>query len=87
MNLLHSGDGDAVDTYTVFMRMIGKSWSPPQYRFASKLPFILLESEIDCLIAGCSHREITFLQLFKETAIRSGEADKLMWTDVDFESI
>lgn len=41
--------------------------------------------EIDALIAGMPTTVATFLQLLKETAMRSGEAKKLKWIDVDFE--
>ena len=42
--------------------------------------------ELDQLIAGCSKRMSTFLQLLKETGMRCGEAcDLLKWTDIDFE--
>jgi len=47
------------------------------------LPFIPTEQEIDALIAGCGKKTGTFLQLLKETAMRSGEANKLEWTDID----
>ena len=30
-------------------------------------------------------RTATFLQVLKETAMRSGEARRLRWTDIDFE--
>ncbi len=42
------------------------------------------KKEIDEFIAGCGRKTATYLQLFKETGMRSGEADKLKWTDVDF---
>ena len=41
--------------------------------------------EIDELIAGKPTTVATFLQLLKETAMRSGEAKKLKWIDVNFE--
>ena len=50
-----------------------------------KLPWIPLESEIDQLIAGCSRKVATFLQLLKETGVRCGEAWKLKWIDIDME--
>ena len=36
------------------------------------------------MIASCSKKVSTFLQLLKETAIRSGEAMRLKWNDFDF---
>jgi len=50
-----------------------------------KLPWIPLEQEIDALIAGCSRKVGTFLQLLKEVWCRSGEAWQLEWIDVDVE--
>ena len=77
---------NAVDAYTSLLIMIGGNWNPPRYRFAQKLPFIPLESEIDALIAGTSHSTSAFLQLMKETGARCGEIEKLKWTDIDFET-
>jgi integrase len=73
----------AVDAYTSFLLMIGGAWQPPRYKRVQRLPFIPTETEIDQLIAGCSFRNGTFLQLLKETGMRPGEALKLEWTDVD----
>jgi integrase len=50
-----------------------------------KLPWIPLEREIDQLVAGCSRKVATLLQLLKETGARCGEAWRLEWTDVDDE--
>lgn len=63
--------------------MQGKKWSPPIYRRVRQLPFIPNEGELDQLIAGCSRRMATFLQLLKETGMRSGEACQLKWSDID----
>lgn len=76
---------NAVDAYTAFLKMRGGTWEPPRYKFASKLPFIPTEAELDSLIAGCGPKTSTFNQLLKETAMRAGEAHKLRWTDIDFE--
>jgi len=73
----------AVDAYKSFLSMIGGAWKPPRYKRVQKLPFIPTETEIDQLIAGCSFRNGTFLQLLKETGMRPGEALKLEWTDLD----
>lgn len=61
------------------------TWEPPKYTVTRKIPFIPTEQEIDALIAGCSKTVATFLQLLKETAMRSGEAYRIKWKDVDFE--
>jgi len=75
----------AVTAYTSFLVSLGKTWNPPFYKRVEKLPFIPMESEIDNLIAGCGGQISTFLQLLKETAMRSGEAYQLRWKDVDLE--
>jgi integrase len=74
---------NAVDAYDSLLRMIGKKWTPPIYRRVRKLPFIPTETEIDQLIAGCSKKMSSFLQLLKETGMRCGEACQLKWTDID----
>jgi integrase len=75
----------AIAAYTLFLRMLGMSWDPPIcHRPTRKLPFIPMESEIDRLIAACGKKTGTFLQTIKETAMRSGEANRLGWTDIDF---
>jgi integrase/ribosomal protein L37AE/L43A len=74
---------NAVDAYTSFLLMIGKTWQPPRYKRIQKFPYVPLEGEIDQLIAGCSFRTGVFLQLLKETGARPGEAIRLEWTDID----
>jgi len=74
---------NAVDAYDSFLRMQGKIWTPPIYRRVRKLPFIPTEAELDQLIAGCSKKMATFLQLLKETGMRCGEACQLKLQDID----
>jgi len=74
-----------VGVYTIFLKMLGRKWDPPKYKPVEKIPFIPTEKEIDEFIAGCGRKTSAYLQLLKETAMRSGEANKLKWTDVDFE--
>jgi len=74
---------NAVDAYTSFLKMVGGKWEPPRYQGVRKIPFIPTETEVDQLIAGCSNRMGTFLQLLKETGMRSGEAWRLTHSDVD----
>ena len=76
---------NAVHAYTSFLNMTGGKWNPPRYKRVEKLPWIPLENEVDQLIAGCSRRIATFLQLLKETGMRPGEAWQLKWSDLDFE--
>ncbi len=74
---------NAIAAYTLFLAMQGQKWEPPICHVARKLPFIPIELEIDQLIAGCGKKTATFLQLLKETAMRSGEANSIEWTDID----
>lgn len=59
------------------------TWEKPRCKIVKKIPFIPTEEEIDELIAGCPTKVATFLQVLKETAMRSGEAKRLKWTDID----
>jgi integrase len=77
---------NAVDAYSSFLKMVGGTWSPPKYTGIPKLPFVPKETEIDQLVAACSHRIGTFLQMLKETGIRCGEAWQTQWDDFDFET-
>ena len=77
---------NACDAYSSFLKMVGGTWETPKYECIRKLPFIPKENEIDQLIAGCSKRMATFLQILKETGARCGEIWWLNWTDIDFES-
>jgi integrase len=74
-----------INAYTLFLKTHGKTWDKPKCQVTRKIPFIPMESEIDELIAGCPVTVATFLQLVKETAMRSGEAKRLKWTDIDFQ--
>ena len=76
---------NAVYAYSTFLKMTGGRWDPPKYKRVEKLPWVPLEVEVDQLIAGCSRKVATFLQLLKETGMRPGEAWQLRWADVDFE--
>jgi len=76
---------NVINTYTVFLKFKGLQWEKPKCNVTRKFPFIPTEQEIDALIAACPTTVSTFLQLLKETAMRSGEAKRLLWTDIDFE--
>jgi integrase len=76
---------NVINAYTQFLKHLGLSWEPPLCNVKRKLPFIPTTEEVKDLIAGCSIPVATFLQLLFETAMRSGEAIKLRWIDVDFE--
>jgi integrase len=76
---------NVINAYHVFIKTIGLAWEKPKCTVTRGIPFIPTEAEIDALIAGCSTRVATFLQVLKETAMRSGEAIKLEWKDLDTE--
>jgi len=74
----------AVATYTLFLTILGMTWEPPIcHRPTRKLPFIPMETEINQLIAAYGKKTGTFLQTIKETAMRSGEANRLEWINID----
>jgi len=77
---------NAVHAYSSFLKMTGGKWEPPRYRRVETLPWVPTETNVDQLIAGCSRRVATFLQLLKETGMRPGEAWILRWIDLDFNS-
>ncbi|UCB59918.1 MAG: tyrosine-type recombinase/integrase [Candidatus Bathyarchaeota archaeon] len=73
-----------INAYTLFLKMCGTTWTPPIYRKpVRKLPFIPTETEIDQLTAACGKKTAAFLQLLKETAMRSGEANRIEWSNLD----
>ena len=80
----------AAQAYAAFCA-IGRIHIPEHVNFdkwsrqPQKLPWIPLEREVDELIAGCSRKVGAFLQLLKETGVRSGEAWRLKWQDIDVE--
>ena len=76
---------NVINAYTLFAKLNELSWKPPKCDVVRKIPFIPTELEIDLLIAGMSSRLATFLQVLKETAMRSGELIRLPWIDLDFE--
>ena len=76
----------AVKAYSKFLKVHGGKWTPPKVKQTRKLPFIPLERELDQLIGGANRKLAAFLQLLKETGLRSGEAWRLKWIDIDFEA-
>jgi len=76
---------NVINSYTLFLKFNKVTWEKPRCRIQQKIPFIPTETEINTLISGTGKKTATFLQLLKETAMRSGEAKRLQWTDVDFE--
>jgi integrase len=71
-----------ITAYNLFLNLNGQHWEKPECHVEPKFPFIPKE-EIDALIAGCGKKTSMFLQLLKEIAMRSGEARRIQWVDVD----
>ncbi|MDR2203573.1 MAG: site-specific integrase [Nitrososphaerota archaeon] len=78
--------GNAVDAYSSYLSMVNGTWTPPTYTSIPKLPFVPKETEIDQLIAACSPRVATFIQLLKETHARPGEIWHCTDDNFDFET-
>jgi integrase len=76
---------NVINAYTTFIKFNKIEWEKPKCKVEKKIPFIPMEQEIDTLIAGSNKRLAAFLQLLKETAMRSGEAFNLLWSNIDFE--
>jgi integrase/ribosomal protein L37AE/L43A len=76
---------NAINAYTLFLKLHGQTWTKPKCKVTRKFPFIPTEQELDALIAGSHKKNAAFAQLLKETAMRSGEAKRLAWTDMDTE--
>jgi len=71
-------------SYTVYLRILGKTWTPPHYIIQEKIYFIPTEQEIDALI-NSSRALAPLLQTLKETGMRIGEAYNVEWKDIDTE--
>jgi integrase/recombinase XerD len=76
----------AINAYSKYLEIMGGKWKPPKHRQVRALPFIPQESELDQLISGANRKTATFLQLLKETAMRSGEAWRIKWTDLNIKN-
>jgi len=76
---------NVINAYTLLLKFQDLKWEKPKCTVTRGIPFIPTEAEIDALVAGCSTRVATFLQMLKETAMRSGEAVNLEWKDLDTE--
>jgi integrase len=74
-----------VCVYDGFLKFMKIPWEPPEYKPERKAIFFPNEEEIDQLIAGAGKKLAVFLQLLKETGMRSGEAARLKWINIDFQ--
>jgi integrase len=76
---------NVITAYSLFLKINRMQWEKPKCNVTQKFPFIPNEQEIDALISGTGKKTATFLQLLKETAMRSGEAKRLEWVNIDVE--
>jgi integrase len=76
---------NVINAYTLLLKFDGTPWIKPKCVVNQKFPFIPTEKEIDDLIAGSGQKNAAILQTLKETAMRSGEAKRLKWIDIDSE--
>ena len=76
---------NVINAYTLFLKFQGATWTKPKCKVTRKFPFIPTEQELDALIAGSHRKNAAFAQVLKETAMRSGEAKRLQWIDIDRE--
>jgi len=74
---------NVINAYTLFLQFQNRSWIKPKCKVDEKFPFIPHEAEIDALIAGSFKKLAAYLQILKETAMRSGEAHSLEWINID----
>lgn len=75
----------AINSYTLYLKMNKATWEKPRCKVSRKIPFIPTEKELNTLIDKSGKKTSTFLLLLKETAMRCGEAKRILWTDLDSE--
>lgn len=66
-----------INSYTLFLKINGRTWEKPRCKTERRNPFIPREEEINDLMAGSPQTVGTLLELLKETAVRVGEALRL----------
>jgi integrase len=76
---------NVINAYTMFLKLNKMTWEPPRCTITESIPFIPTEQEIDALISSAPKKLSTFLLLIKETAMRRGEAKRLLWINIDSE--
>lgn len=76
---------NVINAYGLFLKLNGLAWEKPKYHVIRKFPFIPSEQELDALISGTGKKTACFLETLKQTAMRSGEAKRLEWTNIDFD--
>jgi hypothetical protein len=75
----------ACDAYALLAKSRGFSFERPRYQRIEKLPFILLETEIDVLIIGTGPRTSAPFSFSKRQKHELERQESQKWTDIDFE--
>lgn len=81
----NSTKSTTASSYTFYLELLGKKWTPPRYIIQERIYFIPTEQELDQLISASGRTIAPLLQLLKETGMRIGEAYNVQWKDIDFE--
>ena len=76
---------NVANAYNLYAKKYSILWEKPRTSLRRRIPFVPKEEDLDALIARAGKKLSTFLQLLKETGMRSGEATRLAWTDIDNE--
>ena len=78
----------SINAYKAYCKVNRISWiDPPKSNYQAKEPFCPTNEEINTLIFGAGKVTATFLQLLATTGMRSGEASRLTWTDIDSKAL
>ncbi len=72
--------------YDAFEKMRGKDWNMPRLRPQQKLGFCPTQRTVNQAIAGFGKKVSIKAQLIAETGMRSGEADNMEWSQINFET-
>jgi integrase len=67
-----------------YYKHLSKKWEMPKYTPDNKMPYIPTEQELAFLIGSATKKYSALLEILKETGMRTDEAAKLEWTDLDF---
>jgi integrase len=74
----------AINAYKAYCKIFKILWDdPPKSNYQAKEPFCPTSEEINALIFAAGRRTATFLQLLATTGMRTGEATRLKWIDID----
>jgi integrase len=77
----------AICSYKAYCKVFKILWDdPPKCTYQPREPFCPTSEEINALIFGAGKRTATFLRLLATTGMRTGEATRLKWRDIDSEA-